>query len=953
MTVSSTTVKNSYSGNGSNDTFVYGFKIFADTDLEVIIRSATGTETIKTLTTHYTVTGAGSASGGNVVFTAGNIPTATETVVVRREVPQTQAIDYIANDPFPAESHEEGLDRATMTIQQLQEEVNRSIKLSATNTMTSTEFTVGATDRANKILAFDSSGEIAVTQELGTYKGTDATTTTAAYAIRDMIKSTTAGQLNNVYICIADSVIGDTLTDTDHFELLVDAYSAASSATAAAASATDAETAQTAAETAQTAAELAETNAETAETNAETAETNAATSETNAATSETNAGTSETNAATSETNAGTSETNAATSASNASTSASTATTQASNASTSASNASTSETNAGTSETNAGTSASNASTSASNASTSETNAATSANEAAASADAFDDVYLGSKSSDPTTDNDGDALAAGMLYYNTTSNIMRIYSGSAWENVAVSTSGFATLAGVETLTNKTLTSPKINEDVVVTSTATELNKLDGVTSTTAELNILDGVTSTATELNKLDALSRGSIIYGNASAATSILTKGTVDQVLTSDGTDIAWGDVSGGRTGTVDWDTTPKTTTFSAVNGNGYFINTSSGAVTLNLPAGVAGAIVSLADYAATWQTNNVTIVQNGSEKIGGSTSNAILSTEGLAVTLVYVDATRGWLVTDSGNQSDTPVPTYITATGGTITIVDTDYKVHTFTGPGTFTVCSVGNPLGSTSVDYMVVAGGGGAGYSSAGGGGAGAGGFRESSGTTSGCYTASPLGACVSSLPVSVTGYPIVIGAGGVGAIPSTPNEQGSSSSFSTISSAGGGKGGCQVADTTGGDGGSGGGGVSHPGTPSAAGSGNTPPVSPSQGNPGGLGNVPGGGPTSASGGGGGATVAGGNGNGPKTGGAGATTSINGTPTAFSGGGGGASTYTPEGGGSGGVGGGGNGSSGPNNDNQNGTTNTGGGGGGKRTGDSPVASNGGSGIVIIRYKFQ
>ncbi len=216
MTVSSTTVKNSYSGNGSNDTFVYGFKIFADTDLEVIIRSATGTETIKTLTTHYTVTGAGSASGGNVVFTAGNIPTGTETVVVRREVPQTQAIDYIANDPFPAESHEEGLDRATMTIQQLQEEVNRSIKLSATNTMTSTEFTVGATDRANKILAFDSSGEISVTQELGTYQGTSATTTTAAFVQRDIIKSTTAGQLNNVYICVADSAIGDTLTDTDH-----------------------------------------------------------------------------------------------------------------------------------------------------------------------------------------------------------------------------------------------------------------------------------------------------------------------------------------------------------------------------------------------------------------------------------------------------------------------------------------------------------------------------------------------------------------------------------------------------------------------------------------------------------------------------------------------------------------------------------------------------------------
>ena len=163
MTVSSTTVKNSYSGNGSNDTFVYGFKIFADTDLEVIIRSATGTETIKTLTTHYTVTGAGSASGGNVVFESGAIPTATETVVIRREVPQTQAIDYIANDPFPAESHEEGLDRATMTIQQMQEELDRSFKVSSTNSITTPEFTDNAATRASKTLGFDSTGQVLTT----------------------------------------------------------------------------------------------------------------------------------------------------------------------------------------------------------------------------------------------------------------------------------------------------------------------------------------------------------------------------------------------------------------------------------------------------------------------------------------------------------------------------------------------------------------------------------------------------------------------------------------------------------------------------------------------------------------------------------------------------------------------------------------------------------------------
>ena len=442
MTVSTTIIKNFHNGNASTTNFAYQFRILEDTDLLVIIRTnSTGAETTKTLSTHYTVAGAGDASGGSITFTGGNTPAIGETVVIRRNVPQTQAIDYIANDPFPAETHEEGLDRGTMVAQQVAEESDRSIKLSRTNTMTSTEFTVGATDRANKVLAFDSAGEISVTQELGTFKGSDTTTTTAAYVQRDIIKSTTAGQLNNVYICVADSIIGDTLTDTDHFALLVDAVSAATSATNAAASEAAAASSATDAQTAQTAAELAETNAETAETNAETAETNAATSETNAAASETAAAASESAAATSETNAATSE-------SNASTSASTATTQASNASTSASNAATSESNASTSASNASTSASNASTSESNASTSAStattqasNAAASASAAAASADAFDDVYLGSKSSDPTTDNDGDPLAAGMLYYNTVSNLMRIYSGSAWENVAVSTVGFA--------------------------------------------------------------------------------------------------------------------------------------------------------------------------------------------------------------------------------------------------------------------------------------------------------------------------------------------------------------------------------------------------------------------------------------------------------------------------------------------------------------------------------
>jgi len=449
MTVSSTTVKNSYSGNGSTTQFAYGFKIFADSDLIVIIRTdSTGAETVKTLTTHYTVAGAGDASGGSITFTSGNTPASGQTVVIIREVPQTQAIDYIANDPFPAESHEEGLDRATMTTQQVQEELDRSIKLSRTNTMTSTEFTVGATDRANKILAFDSSGEISVTQELGTYKGTSATVTTAAFVQRDIVKSTTAAQLNNVYICVADSVIGDSLTDTDHFELLVDAVSAATSATAAATSATAAATSATASATSATAsansATASASSASTASTKASEASTsasNASTSETNAASSATSAASSATTATTKASEASTSATNAASSATSATSSASTATTKASEAATSATNAASSASTATTKASEAATSATNSASSASSADTAKTAAQAAQAAAEAAADNFDDTYLGAKASDPTVDNDGDALTAGDLYFNTTNNVLRVYTGSAWQDAAVDTTGFA--------------------------------------------------------------------------------------------------------------------------------------------------------------------------------------------------------------------------------------------------------------------------------------------------------------------------------------------------------------------------------------------------------------------------------------------------------------------------------------------------------------------------------
>ena len=153
------------------------------------------------------------------------------------------------------------------------------------------------------------------------------------------------------------------------------------------------------------------------------------------------------------------------------------------------------------------------------------------------------------------------------------------------------------------------------------------------------------------------------------------------------------------------------------------------------------------------------------------------------------------------------VNTFIVATGGTETTCG-DFKIHTFTGPGTFCVSNSGNPLGSTTVDYLVVAGGGSGAMR---GGGGGAGGYRESSGAASGSYTISPLGSGVSALPVTTQGYPIVVGGGGasVGPSPNADGNNGNNSSFSTITSTAGGFGGGYglPPSKVGGPGGSGGG--------------------------------------------------------------------------------------------------------------------------------------------------
>ena len=374
------------------------------------------------------------------------------------------------------------------------------------------------------------------------------------------------------------------------------------------------------------------------------------------------------------------------------------------------------------------------------------------------------------------------------------------------------------------------------------------------------------------------------------------------------------------------------TQVNAESGKGYFLDTNAGVIEVFLPTSPSrGDVVGLVDYAGTFGTNQL-IINTGGINIDSTVGSEFkVTTNNAIVECVYVDSAKGWLVyinqaagtTPSGaltgysSSYDTPEP-FIAATGGTIT-TSGDYKIHTFTGDGCFVVSNIGlgTPTNPNTVSYLVVAGGGGG--AGSGGGGGGAGGFREGRDVTP-SYTASPLVAGTG-LTVTATTYPVTVGAGGAGGsagnpIPSIKGTPGSNSVFSTITSTAGGGAGmsgdaqtpCNASGLPGGSGG-GAGQNSTPPPRSSGGTGNSPPVSPSQGNNGGLGQYVGN--TPGSGGGGGATAVGGNSSGGGDGGdggAGATTSISGSPTSYSGGGGGGATNQPGSStpGSGGTGGGG-----------------------------------------------
>jgi len=483
MTLSTTSNKVSFSGNGSTTVFAYNFKILANSDLKVFIRSSTGVETLKTITTHYNVSGVGSASGGNVTFTSGNTPTNSETVIIQRVVPLTQTHDYVENDPFPAESHEEGLDRLTMHVQQIQEEVNRSIKASVTNTITTTEFSDSATDRANKLFGFDSSGNLEISTTLGTNRGNWAAST--VYSERDIVKDTSTNnifQINSGHTSSGSQPLTSN-SNSAKYTLLVDAATATTSAATATTKAAEASTSASAAATSATASASSATAAAAsfdsfddkylgAKGSAPSTDNDgdalangalywntssnlmyawngstwlaladAASVASSAATATTKAG----EAATSATAAASSATTASGHKDTATTKAGEAATSATAAATSASTASGHKDTATTRANEAAASATAAASSATAGASSASSASSSATSAAASFDSFDDRYLGAKGSEPSADNDGNTLITGALYFNSSSNQLFVRSSSnTWVESSFSASGFMSKA-----------------------------------------------------------------------------------------------------------------------------------------------------------------------------------------------------------------------------------------------------------------------------------------------------------------------------------------------------------------------------------------------------------------------------------------------------------------------------------------------------------------------------
>jgi len=178
MTISTTASRISYNGNGVTTVFSFPYRFLANGDIVVVEVSAMGVETIKALTTHYTLTGAGDDAGGSVTMIVA--PASGTRLIIYRDTDIVQETDYISGDPFPAETHERALDRLTMIAQEVGSDADRAIKVPVGDSSSLSTTLPAAANRLDKFLVFDATTGAT---ELSTVTQTQiASAVAAAYA---------------------------------------------------------------------------------------------------------------------------------------------------------------------------------------------------------------------------------------------------------------------------------------------------------------------------------------------------------------------------------------------------------------------------------------------------------------------------------------------------------------------------------------------------------------------------------------------------------------------------------------------------------------------------------------------------------------------------------------------------------------------------------------------------
>ena len=515
----------------SGNNFAFGFKVFDTSDVKVIqIDTTTKAETVLTLTSNYTVTlndDQDANPGGTVTLVSSGNPQNLGSglnIVITSKVEAKQQTELTNQGGFFPEVINDSLDKAVILLQQQQAVLDKTIKFPLTDSVSGLEVTGNPTDRAKKVLSFDSSGNLDVQQEIGTFKGNWAAGT--GYVVRDIVKDTST---NNIFFCnTAHTSSGaqplTTNANSANWDLIVDAATAT-------------------------------------------------TSSTNAASSASAAATSATNAANSATAAATSETNAASSAS-------TATTKATQADTAKTAAETAKTAAETAQTAAET----------------------------ALDAFDDRYLGAKSSDPSTDNDGDALIDGALYFNTTDNVTKVYDSgnSVWRLLKISDANQAKINTVEaSIANVNTVAGDIANVNAVAGNATNINNVAGNSSN------INTVANNNTNVNT---------VAGNnanvSTVATDITSVNTVATEINNNNLQTVASNINAVKTAADDLNeaTSEIDTVANAITN---VDNVGNNISNVNTVAGISSNVTTVAN-----NNSNVTAVAGNASNINSAVSNA-------------------------------------------------------------------------------------------------------------------------------------------------------------------------------------------------------------------------------------------------------------------------------------------------------------------------------------------